>query len=75
MKRKEKNELLKKMADALDAVLEATGDLPKEQAAEIVGLLRECDAQMPHFVNKDKPRRYSRLLAEGKLNLDLEVVR
>ncbi len=71
MKRKEKNDLLKRMASVLDLTLVKSGQvLPKEISAEIVGLLRECDEQMPHFV-ASAPRQYHKLLADGKLDLSV----
>ena len=74
MKRKEKNDLLKRMAEALDNALSTAVEvLPKEQASTIVGILRECDEQMPHFVAKDAPRRYNKLIAEKQLDLTVEV--
>lgn len=75
MKRRDKNELLRKMASALDAALASAEKLPKEQAAQIVGLLRECDEQMPHFVTRDNPRQYIKMLADGKIDLTVEVTR
>lgn len=71
MRRKEKNDLLKRMAAALDSTLENSQGLSIEQKATIVGLLRECDQEMPHFVTPSSPRKYIKLLTEGKLNLSV----
>lgn len=75
MRRKEKNTLIKRMAVALDGVLEPGKPMSKEQIAEIIGLLRECDREMPHLADPTAPRRYPKLIADGKLDLTIEIER
>lgn len=72
MKRKEKNDLLKRMASVMDRVLvQSSANMQKDTVTEIVALLRECDENMPHFVTPSTPRQYIRLLTEGKLDLSI----
>jgi len=71
MKRKEKNDLLKRMAAKLDA-LSLRVDVPPEEALEVFKLLQECDEGL-YLNNAD--RQMSQALREGRLNLDIEIVR
>jgi hypothetical protein len=66
MKRKEKNDLVKRMADQLDSCL-TNLDLPAEQAAEIINLLKECDVGM---YLKHEDRKYHTAIKNGKIVLE-----
>lgn len=72
MKRKEKNDLLKRNAEAIDRLLTKHGEsLPKELASELVGLAREIDRGM--YITK--PRDFEALIKDGRIDIDEEVVK
>lgn len=71
MKRKEKNELLKRMASKLDTLLLRV-DVSPEEAAEVIGLLQECDEGL-YLNNAD--RQTTHALKDGRLSLNFEVVK
>lgn len=69
MKRREKNDLVKRMADQLDSCL-INFNIPVEQAVEIINLLKECDAGM--YIKHDD-RKYHRAIKNGHIVLERVV--
>ena len=73
MRRKEKNEMLKRAADTLDELLAIVGpDLKPELVANAVVLLQQIDAGFSIDVSK---RRVMGLLRDGKIVLERVVER
>lgn len=66
MKRREKNDLLKKIAISIDGAL-MKGTVPSQEAAELVGFLKEIDA---NFSIDHSQRQYHKRIADGSLVLD-----
>lgn len=69
MKRREKNDLIKRMGTALDEVLVTTAPSP-EQAVNIINLLKELDAGM---TMKHEDRKYHAAIRDGRIVLEREV--
>ena len=66
MRRKEKNLLVKRLADAMDAIL-ISQKLPAEQAAELINLLKEIDEGM--YLKHDD-RKYHGAIKSGQIVLE-----
>mgnify|MGYP001572893103 CR=1 FL=1 len=66
MRRKEKNEIIKRMGDVLDRIL-VSQSLPAEQAVEVIDLLKECDVGM--YLDHAK-RGYHASIQSGKIKLE-----
>ena len=71
MKRKEKNDLLKKTGEVIDGILTSTSLTPV-QAAKLIEVLQEIDQGM--YIDHTK-RAYIEAVKSGKINLDIEVTR
>lgn len=66
MKRREKNDLIKRMAEQLDNCLTDLS-MPAEQAAQIINLLKEADEGL--YVKHDD-RKYHAAIKSGRIILE-----